>query len=159
MNRKGFTPILLLLIVVGVLVIGGGVWYWKDLVILLHLTNPSAKIEGNNISIYIPGYQNNCPYNFVSVYELNNNARVTFGTLPDCSYSWNPFFADVECHRIEPIKVELKRYLLNNEGRYTEGPDGHTIYAPVNGDIEVNAHYFTDRDCKNATNFSTVVKR
>lgn len=29
MNRKGFTPIVLLLVAVGVLVVGGGIWFWK----------------------------------------------------------------------------------------------------------------------------------
>ena len=30
MNRKGITPIVIILIIVGVLVLAGGVWYWQN---------------------------------------------------------------------------------------------------------------------------------
>lgn len=105
MNRKEFAPTVILLILLGILIAGGGIWYWKNQSPEINIqTSTSAPITQNKSLANILGWTLNIP-----------SSSTALGTLKKHPSTFILF--DLGTSQTEQIRYLLTGDLLNTQSK------------------------------------------
>lgn len=169
MNKKGFSNIFLLVIVITIITAGGYLVFSKN-----RNTIPPYSITPDNTFIAsIDGYFETCMGTSIMYKRTNGSWEKVSTELPGKGlyYLDNKFVGYGMCDVVSCIELPkpytLKLVEYQKVSEKSPPPDsGYTgsdlpVYQtiPLGGDVKIDIHYFSDKNCRNKKTVSTIIKR